>query len=159
MLDQGVSLEEIGKRFGLHESTVSYWVKKHGLEAAFRNKHAAKGGLRQDDLEQMIEAGRTIAELAQATQRSKATVRYWMRRYGLRTVNTRGRRASKQVRYAKEAGRVELTMICPKHGETQFVIDGRGGPVGEADRNQRQGRSALARYAKSGGTEVRAALL
>jgi len=28
-----MSLEAIGKRAGKHESTVSYWLKKHGLEA------------------------------------------------------------------------------------------------------------------------------
>ena len=32
-LAEGMSLEAIGKRAGKHESTVSYWLKKHGLEA------------------------------------------------------------------------------------------------------------------------------
>ena len=27
LLSQGVSLEEIGKRFGRHPSTVSYWIR------------------------------------------------------------------------------------------------------------------------------------
>jgi transposase len=43
LLDQGLSLAEIGKRFGLHESTVGYWVEKHGLRAVNRDKFAAKG--------------------------------------------------------------------------------------------------------------------
>ncbi len=29
-LTEGMSLEAIGKRAGKHESTVSYWLKKHG---------------------------------------------------------------------------------------------------------------------------------
>jgi transposase len=33
LLGRGLSLAEIGRRFDLHEATVSYWVKKHGLEA------------------------------------------------------------------------------------------------------------------------------
>ena len=32
-LAEGMSLEAIGKRVGKHESTVSYWLKKHGLDA------------------------------------------------------------------------------------------------------------------------------
>jgi transposase-like protein len=36
LLDQGLSLAEIGRRFGLHEATVGYWVKKHGLRAVNR---------------------------------------------------------------------------------------------------------------------------
>jgi transposase-like protein len=43
LLGQGLSLAEIGRRFGRHEATVSYWVKKHSLEAANREKHAARG--------------------------------------------------------------------------------------------------------------------
>jgi transposase-like protein len=31
LLAQGISIERIGKRFGKDPSTVSYWVKKHGL--------------------------------------------------------------------------------------------------------------------------------
>ena len=45
MLGDGLSLAEIGRRFGRHESTIAYWAEKHGLRAANRDKHAAKGGL------------------------------------------------------------------------------------------------------------------
>jgi IS30 family transposase len=44
-LSQGLSLAEIGKRFGKHEATVSYWLKKHGLAAVNRDKHTAKVAL------------------------------------------------------------------------------------------------------------------
>ncbi len=43
-LAEGMSLEAIGKRVGKHESTVSYWLKKHGLSAAEAEKHAREGG-------------------------------------------------------------------------------------------------------------------
>ena len=34
LLAQGLSLEEIGRRFGKHPSTVGYWVQKqHGTDA------------------------------------------------------------------------------------------------------------------------------
>ncbi|MGN6558485.1 MAG: helix-turn-helix domain-containing protein [Solirubrobacterales bacterium] len=43
-LAEGMSLEAIGKQVGKHESTVSYWLKKHGLAAARAEKHASKDG-------------------------------------------------------------------------------------------------------------------
>ena len=43
LLAQGVSVEQIGRRFGRHPSTVSYWMRKHGLEAPNRAKHAGQG--------------------------------------------------------------------------------------------------------------------
>jgi transposase len=43
-LGEGLSLEAIGKRVGKHESTVSYWLKKHGLQASKAEIHAARGG-------------------------------------------------------------------------------------------------------------------
>ena len=33
LLDDGLSLVEIGRRVGRHESTVAYWVDKHRLRA------------------------------------------------------------------------------------------------------------------------------
>jgi IS30 family transposase len=39
LLGQGLSLAEIGRRFGRHESTIAYWVQRHGLEAVGRDKH------------------------------------------------------------------------------------------------------------------------
>lgn len=41
-LAEGMSLEAIGKKAGKHESTVSHWLKKYGLEAVRAEKHAAK---------------------------------------------------------------------------------------------------------------------
>lgn len=36
MLEEGLSLAEIGRRVGRHESTVAYWVDKHRLRAPER---------------------------------------------------------------------------------------------------------------------------
>ena len=60
LLAQGCSLAEIGRRFGRHESTVGYWAQKHGLEAVKRHKHVAKGGLSREELERLVEAGKSI---------------------------------------------------------------------------------------------------
>jgi transposase/5-methylcytosine-specific restriction endonuclease McrA len=125
-LSQGLSLAEIGRRVGRHESTVSYWVGKHGLNANGRIRHAARGILPREDLEGLVEAGMSIAEIAREVGRGKATVRHWLRRYGLRTFGASGRRRAVESDRAKSAGWVEASMFCPKHGETSFVLDGRG---------------------------------
>lgn len=92
LLGQGLSLAEIGRRFDLHESTVGYWVEKHGLRAVNRDKFAARGGLAQEQLEPLVEQGASIAGIAEAVGRSKATVRHWLREYGLTTRRAEWRR-------------------------------------------------------------------
>jgi transposase len=123
LLAQGLSVEKIARRFGKHPSTVSYWMGKHGLVAVNRDKHAAWGALPRERLEALAGAGLTIAEIATEVQRSKATVRHWLRRHGLRT---RATERGGKVREARQAGSLELTLVCPRHGETDFVIEGRG---------------------------------
>src|SRR5450432_3689229 len=92
LLAQGVSVEQIGRRFGRHPSTVSYWMRKHGLEAPNRAKHVGRGGLDRGELETAVQAGLSIAEIARRFGRSKGTVRHWLRRYGLKTMH-RSKRA------------------------------------------------------------------
>jgi transposase len=126
LLAQGHSLAEIGRRLDRHESTVSYWVAKYGLHANGREQHAARGALTREALESLIETGMSIAEIAVAVGRGKATVRHWLRRYGLRTLAASGRRRAVESKQAKDAGLMETSMCCSEHGETVFVIDGRG---------------------------------
>lgn len=125
-LAQGLSLAEIGRRFDLHEATVSYWVKKHGLEAANRSKYLSRGGIAREELEARVEAGGSIAEIAEALGCSKATVRHWLIRYGLKTQHGRGRRPAGLTKAAKQAGLATVMMHCTRHGETDFWLDGRG---------------------------------
>jgi transposase len=126
VLAQGLSLAEIGRRFGRHEATIAYWVQKYGLEAVNHGKHAARGGLPRNELEELVERGKTIAEIAEVVDRSKPTVRHWLMRYGLKTKRKRGRRPAEQSRAAKEAGLLGVRMQCPRHGETDFHLDARG---------------------------------
>src|SRR5690348_2816879 len=85
LLRRGLSLAEIGRRFDLHESTVGYWVKKHGLAATNRERCAPRGGVPEQDLVALVEAGLSIAQIAEDLGRSKATVRHWLGRFGLKT--------------------------------------------------------------------------
>ena len=117
-LVEGVSLEKIGERVGKHPSTVGYWVKKHGLDACNADRHAPKGPLTRSELEALIDRGLTLREIAERLERSVSTVRHWMNRYELRTA---GRRRAKPC---GKPGRA--TMECRRHGETEFVLEGRG---------------------------------
>jgi transposase-like protein len=113
LLEQGLSLAEIGRRHGPHESTIGYWVKKHGLKASRREKHAAKGGLRREDLEALVEAGASIAQIAEALDRSRATVRHWLREYGIKT------RAAERQGLVR-GGQIDVPLECRHHGVTTF---------------------------------------
>jgi IS30 family transposase len=60
LIAKGISFEEIGRLYGKHPSTVGYWVRKHGLEASHRAKHAARGGLARDQLAPLVDEGLSI---------------------------------------------------------------------------------------------------
>jgi transposase len=126
LLGHGLSLAEIGRRFDLHEGTVGYWVKKHGLEAVNRGKHASRGGVRRDELAVLVGAGLSIAQIAEQLGRSKGTVRHWLKRHDLKTYAQQGRAAEHSTRMAKAAGKATVTRRCRRHGMTDFWLEGRG---------------------------------
>ena len=121
-----MSLAEIGRRLGVHESTVSHWAKRHGLEAINRDRYAARGPLAREQLEAFVQAGMSIAQIAEAVDRSKATVRHWLTRYRLTTHSAAGRRPSPRVSLARELDAELALLVCRWHGETVFCRDGRG---------------------------------
>jgi transposase-like protein len=53
-LRRGLSLDAIAQLTGRHPSTVGYWVKRHGLSAVHRDRHAPKGGVARDTLEGLV---------------------------------------------------------------------------------------------------------
>jgi transposase len=120
LLGQGLSLAEIGRRFGRHEATVSYWLEKYGLEAANHAKHAARGGLTRAELEPLVEAGMSASQIADAVDLSKTTVRHWLREHGLKTQWAERRRGSNDRQE-------RMLLRCPKHGITTFRLRSEGG--------------------------------
>jgi transposase len=120
MLAEGLSSAEIGRRVGRHESTVSYWFRRYGLEATGHARHAAKGRLAREQLAPLVEAGMSVAEIAQSVGRGKTSVRHWLAEYGLRTAWA-GRRA------ASSEERREMTLDCARHGITTFRLRRNGG--------------------------------
>jgi len=123
-LAEGMSLDAIARKVGKHESTVSYWLKKHGLAAVRTGKHSARGGFEKEELERLLDAGLSLREIARRTDRSLATIRYWMRKYELETERAARLRESKA---ACRKGSKTACLKCPKHGPRTFVarVDGR----------------------------------
>lgn len=122
MLDAGWSYVRIGKEVGLNASTVAYWAVKHGLESSHRERHLPRGGLPREVLQRRVEAGASTRAIARELGVSQSTVKHWLRRYGLRTVQARTREERRR------AGRKHptTTMTCVHHGVTEFTLEGRG---------------------------------
>jgi transposase len=117
-LAEDMSLEATGKQAGKHESTGSYWLKKHGLAAGQAEKHAAKGPVAKEELERLLAAGLSLREIAHEMERSLATIRYWVRKYELK---------SPPHRHRVPADRPRMTpLMCGRHGRTDFILEGRG---------------------------------
>ncbi len=123
MLAEGWSLERIGRHVGKHPETVSYWLKKYGLRPVNREKHAARGALSAAELEEAVDRGLSIAQLAEEFSRSKATIRHWLAKYGLRTRNRVGRAKHEPID-AVGFGAPVLVRRCDVHGDTEFVLEG-----------------------------------
>jgi len=117
-LAQNLSLDAIGELGGKHSSTVSYWLKKHGLEASGAERHAPKGAIDRKMLEALVSEGLTLGQIAVRLGRSATTVRHWLGRYGLKTARR------KRSLDAGAAHRIE--MRCKRHGKAEFVLEGRG---------------------------------
>jgi DNA-binding transcriptional ArsR family regulator len=121
-LREGLTLEKIGELTGRDPSTVSYWLKRHGLAAVHRDRHAPKGGVDKGTLASLVDEGLSTGEIAERLGFSQSTVRYWLRRHGLRTARAR-RNDSAGVRGVDPPRR---KMDCSRHGATDFWLDGRG---------------------------------
>jgi transposase len=126
-LAEGLSLERIGALVNRHPSTVAYWVRKFGLVAANREKHASRGGIPREVLEPLVRRGLSIRELANELEVSPPTIRHWLGRYGLKTTGgllRRERRAAREALSGERPNRV--SMECHRHGTTEFWLEGRG---------------------------------
>ncbi len=122
-LAEGLSLEQIGALVDRHPSTVAYWVAKHGLRAVNSERCAPRGGVARDRLEVLIAAGATYDRMATELGVSAGTIRYWMRKHGLRNQES-ARRAAARV--AKDQGMARLLRECRRHGVTEFFLESRG---------------------------------
>jgi transposase-like protein len=122
-LAEGLSLEQIGKRVRRDPSTISYHLKKHGLRPVGK-KYAAKGPINREKLEQMIDEELSVRQMAHRLGRNRSSIRHWLIKHDLWPLPSVGRRAD--AKRAREQGERYVEMVCPKHGRTVFILEGRG---------------------------------
>jgi DNA-binding CsgD family transcriptional regulator len=120
-LAEGLSLERIGVLVNRDPATVGYWMKKHGLVANGRHKHASRGGLSREQLERLVARGMTLRQMSAELGMSASTVRHWMKKFGLRT-----RRHRENRHLGSERKPSVIVDECRRHGETEFVLENRG---------------------------------
>jgi len=83
--EEGLTLEEIGERFGYHSGAVLQWMQKHGIE-----RDDGWGGnespLLSDEewLREMLDTDLTYAEIGQEANRSEDAVVYWLKKHGIK---------------------------------------------------------------------------
>jgi hypothetical protein len=117
-LEAGASIEAIAREVGRDPSTVSYWMRKHGLKSAHAERHAARGPIERELLAEIVACDLPVRDMADVLGRSPTTVRHWLGRYGLTSGPTR-RRAT--VAAADRASVRELELSCDRHGPTRHV--------------------------------------
>lgn len=123
-LAKGMSLEAIGKRVGKHPSTVSYWLRKHGLNANGAARHAPKAAIDVNRLRSLVAAGVSIRMIADELDLGYSTVRYWLGKLELETDRSVRRREGDQ---ARREGLAKAYLKCHIHGHTAFFARPDGG--------------------------------
>jgi transposase len=113
-LEAGRSIESIAREAARSPSTVAYWVNKHGLTSQHAARHRARGGLTREQLEPLVQAGRSIREIAAELSVSSGTVRHWLKKHGLRT-------RPRHYSLRGEPKPPTLVRECALHGWTTFV--------------------------------------
>jgi transposase-like protein len=117
-LASGRSIEAIAREHGRDPSTIAYWVNKHGLVSVHAARHAARGGLKREQLEPLVHAGYTVQRIAEELGRGVTTVRYWLKQHGLATV---------RALPAPPGGRPpSIVRRCRRHGFTEHVLTSGG---------------------------------
>ncbi len=112
-LERGRSIADIAREVGRHPGTVAYWVNKHGLVSQHNARHAPRGGMTEAELRDLVERGLSIRQIARENGLSPATVRHWLRRFGLRT-----RPAHYSLRGEQKPD--AILRECRRHGWTAF---------------------------------------
>jgi transposase len=95
-------------------------VEKYGLEAANRERHAARGGIQREELAELVEAGMSTSQIGDAVGLSKTTVRHWLAEFGLKAHWAHRRQASSDHQ-------PQLLLECSRHGMTAFRRRSKGG--------------------------------
>lgn len=124
-MDKGMSLPEIGSLVDRPPGTVGYWVKKHGLVANGSVKFPPRGALPREELEVLLEAGKTLAQIAAAFEVPISRVNYSITTYDL--AGTKATQRVALIRAARVAGDRSVILDCPRHGRGEFTLLKRSG--------------------------------
>jgi predicted Zn-ribbon and HTH transcriptional regulator len=73
--------------------------------------------MKREELSSLVDAGLTVRQIAERTNKGYSTVRYWLAKHGLETKHHGPGRASRL-----EAG----VRVCASHGRVPFVNDSHG---------------------------------
>jgi transposase-like protein len=113
-LEAGRSVESIAREAGRPPSTVAYWVNKYGLTSSHALRHASRGGLTRDQLEPLVESGRSVRQIAATFSVSATTIRHWLKKHGLST---------QPSHYSLRGALKPPTIVreCGRHGWAPFV--------------------------------------
>ena len=122
LMDEGLSLGEIGRRCDLTSSAVGKMAKRYGLVPPGREKYAAKP-FDPEKARRLIEDEATLPQLADRFGLSITTLKRHLARHGLRTRRAEGLREGRLGRENREPARAR---VCKYHGETTFQLDARG---------------------------------
>ena len=123
LLAAGLSIDAIAESVGRSPSTVSYWLKRHGLAANGAERFGRRPRLGVEVLTQLIEEGRSVPQIALAVDRTPGVVRRALKAHGLRTRAAENRAVA---RAASESGARTAELLCARHGRTPHVLEGRG---------------------------------
>ena len=117
-LEAGASIEAIAREAGRDPSTVSYWVRKHGLTSSHAARHAPRGPIERELLTEIVACELSIRDMADVMDRSPTTVRHWLDRHGIETARMTRERLGKA---ALAAGVATAELPCPRHGTSRHV--------------------------------------
>lgn len=122
-LASGWSLDDIARSMERSPSTVSYWLRRHGLEANGAAKYGPKDPLDREVLAGLVAEGLSVPDIALRLDCTASLVRYWLTRHGLQSRQGDNRAAAREA-VARGERRVELK--CRHHGPVVHVLEGRG---------------------------------
>ena len=106
-------------RPGFTRAPWPYWANKYELSPAGAERFAARGAPDREALERFIREGATLQTIADQSDRSIATVRYWLNKWSIP-------RPQKRARVDTATAPRVITRRCQRHGVTSFGLEGRG---------------------------------
>lgn len=123
LLDERLSLDAIAQRVGRSPSTVSYWMKRHGLKATGAVKYGPKEPIPLERLATLVEEGLSVPGMADRLGCAPSLVRGRLASHGLKSRQGRNR---EKARAALERGERVAELECVRHGRTTHLLESRG---------------------------------